>query len=172
MPRGWRLSLLSLIPFSLLLLPPTTARKARDRNEVSERKIKFARSRLRRIKHKIGRRFWERMPQLLFCQPRSRRHSCVVCTVTASPKPQLKGGAVLIFVLLGVRDDNAANVSGSVSDQLLSTFTRRKSFPIRCDWVSQIRRRWLRPRSDRNCILRNERPTRARLTFPNTPLRQ
>src|SRR3954451_1376643 len=49
-----------------LLLPPTTARKARDRNEVSEREIKFSRSRLRRITHKIGRRFWNECRSFCF----------------------------------------------------------------------------------------------------------
>ena len=42
MLRGWRLSLLSVIPFSLLLLLPT---HREDRNELSEREIKFTGSR-------------------------------------------------------------------------------------------------------------------------------
>src|SRR3954447_19456318 len=114
MPRGWRLSLLSVIPFSLLLLPPTTARKARDRNEVSEREIKFSRSRLRRITHKIGRRFWERMPQLLFVSLDHVVTHAWSARSPPAPSPRLKGEAVLISVLLGVvRDDNAANVSAA-----------------------------------------------------------
>src|SRR3954447_10533699 len=101
----------SFLPF---VVAPTTARKARDRNEVSERKIKFARSRLRRTKQKLAGVFRNECRSFCFVSLDHVVTHAWSARAPPAPSPQLKGGAVLISVLLGVvRDDNAANVSAA-----------------------------------------------------------
>src|SRR3954447_16319859 len=88
----------SFLPF---VVAPTTARKARDRNEVSERKIKFARSRLRRTKQKLAGVFRNECRSFCFVSLDHVVTHAWSARSPPAPSPSLKAGPCLFLFCWG-----------------------------------------------------------------------
>src|SRR3954451_17606854 len=114
MPRGWRLSLLSLIPFSLLLLPPTPRGKPAIGMRFQNERLNSPAAGFGGSSTRLAGVFGNECRSFCFVSLDHVVTHAWSARSPPAPSSQLKGGAVLISVLLGVvRDDNAANVSAA-----------------------------------------------------------